>query len=99
MGPIDIDIVDTIDNKPMRLAKIRKNKIKIKLSTIILPVSILRYIIAHEIAHIQRKKHTEKFWATVEKICPTYKEEKERLLVYKQDLLEFNKMITKINVG
>jgi len=41
-----------------------------------LPRYILRYIMAHELAHLLIKRHTEKFWEIVRHIYPQYEKGK-----------------------
>mgnify|MGYP005985164227 CR=1 FL=1 len=42
------------------------------------PLHIMEYIVIHELAHIEHKNHSQKFWKLVEKFCPEYKKiEKE----------------------
>jgi predicted metal-dependent hydrolase len=80
-GDLDFEIVEKINNKKQRIAKLNRNKIQVKLNTITLPKSALKYIIAHEIAHTFTKKHTKRFWKIVETIYPNY--EKGRKLLIK----------------
>jgi predicted metal-dependent hydrolase len=44
-----------------------------------LPVSLLDYVIVHELAHIGQPRHTTTFWATVERAMPGYEQRKTRL--------------------
>lgn len=37
------------------------------------------YVIVHELAHRREMNHSKKFWAQVEKICPDYKQLRDRL--------------------
>ena len=71
-GNLDFEIVEKIDKKKQRVAKIKGNKILIKLNAITLPKSALKYMIAHEIAHVFTKRHSEKFWKIVKMIYPNY---------------------------
>jgi predicted metal-dependent hydrolase len=41
-----------------------------------LPLSVLDYIIVHELAHLEDKSHSASFWRTVEKVMPNYEEAK-----------------------
>jgi len=81
-GNLDFKIVNKIDSKRQRVAKLKGNKILIKINAITLPKSALKYIIAHEIAHIFSKRHTRKFWEIVETIYPKYKKGQELFLKY-----------------
>lgn len=71
-GNLDFEITGNIDNRKQRIAKLKGDRILIKLSTVALPETVLKYIIAHEIAHITVKTHTKRFWKTVELIYPNY---------------------------
>ncbi|MEM2930975.1 MAG: M48 family metallopeptidase [Thermoproteota archaeon] len=73
LGNLDFEIVDRLDRNKRRVAKIRRNKVLVKLNAIALPKTALRYVVAHEIAHVLTKRHTERFWRTVELICPDFK--------------------------
>jgi len=72
LGDLDFEIVGSIDNKRRRIAKLKGNKILVKLNAVALPEPALKYIIAHEIAHIFNKRHTKRFWRMVETIYPEY---------------------------
>lgn len=56
---MDFEIVNKIDNKKQRIAKLKGNKILISLNAIALPKDALKYIIAHEIAHTYKKTYQE----------------------------------------
>lgn len=38
------------------------------------PYSIRDYIIYHELMHLREMNHSERFWARVEEVCPTWRE-------------------------
>lgn len=80
LGNLDFEIVNRIDNKKSRIAKLKGNRIILQLDAIALPENILRYIVAHEVAHIENKRHTTKFWKTVELICPDFREAQQQLI-------------------
>jgi predicted metal-dependent hydrolase len=82
-GKLEFEIKEKIDNKKDRIAKLKGNKILVKLNTVALPEDVLKYIIAHELAHTASKQHTPKFWKTVEVIYPNYSEAKEHLKEHK----------------
>lgn len=54
---------------------------QINLSTRLLHQSLdaINYVIIHELAHLIVPNHSEKFWQTVEKMFPSYKEVKKEL--------------------
>lgn len=43
------------------------------------PVSVIDYIIVHELTHLKIHTHNEKFWKEISKIMPNYLEKKEWL--------------------
>jgi len=61
-------------------AKLKGNKVMVKLNAVALPESALKYIVAHEIGHATSKRHTKTFWKTVALIYPEYKEAQQLLL-------------------
>ncbi|MEM3448089.1 MAG: YgjP-like metallopeptidase domain-containing protein [Nitrososphaerota archaeon] len=81
-GKIDFEVVDNIDHKKKRIAKLKGNKIQVHLKAVRLPKSALKYIIAHELAHTLTKKHTRRFWKIVETIYPNFKVGRNLLLKY-----------------
>ena len=78
-GDFDFEITENIDNKKARIAKLKGNKVIIKLNAVTLPESALKYIVAHEIGHTASKRHTSKFWKTVGLIFPNYKKAQQLL--------------------
>lgn len=81
-GNLDFEIVERIDNKKERVAKLKGNKILVKLNAVALPKGALKYVIAHEIAHTYTKRHTKRFWKTLELMCPNFKKNQELLTKY-----------------
>jgi len=79
LGDLDFEIVEKIDDKRHRVAKLKGNRIWVKLSAVALPKGVLKYILAHEISHLITKRHDEKFKKILGTILPEY-EEAERLL-------------------
>lgn len=43
------------------------------------PLSIVDYIVVHELCHLREKDHSELFWNEVDKVMPDYRERKEWL--------------------
>jgi len=72
-GNLDFEVLERIDRNKRRVAKIRGNRVLVKLNAVALPEIALRYVVAHEVAHVLNKKHTRRFWKTVELICPDFK--------------------------
>jgi predicted metal-dependent hydrolase len=87
-GNLDFEIVEKIDNKEKRIAKLKGNKILIKLNAIALPKSVLKYIIAHEMTHIFIKRHTKNFWRILKTIYPNFEIAQKLLLKYGNTISE-----------
>ena len=45
------------------------------------PISIIDYVIVHELAHYLKEEHSDEFWEIVESIMPNYKDKKEWLKI------------------
>ncbi len=43
--------------------------------------SVIDYVIVHELAHLEEKKHSKKFWKTIKAVMPKYEEKKDWLRV------------------
>ena len=43
------------------------------------PLSVLDYIVVHELAHLRHMNHTDAFWNEVDKVIPNYREKAEWL--------------------
>lgn len=43
------------------------------------PLTVLDYVVVHELAHLTHPNHTEAFWNEVDKLLPDYRERKEWL--------------------
>lgn len=43
------------------------------------PEPVIAYIIAHEMAHLRHLNHSVSFWREVEKMCPTYRDDRKWL--------------------
>jgi predicted metal-dependent hydrolase len=44
-----------------------------------LPMSVLDYVVVHELAHLEHPNHSPAFWRTVEKVMPNFEEPKNWL--------------------
>jgi len=86
-GNIDFEVVDRIDRNPKRVAKLKGNKIFVKINVVFLPLRVVEYIVAHEMAHLFVKRHTKRFWKIVERLHPDY-ETSHNLLVQNLPLIE-----------
>lgn len=55
------------------------NNINLNYLLIGAPISVIDYVIVHELSHIKHKNHSKTFWTLVESILPNYKIEKKWL--------------------
>jgi hypothetical protein len=85
-GTLDFEVTETIDKRMRRIAKMKDNRIIVKLNAISLPRSALKYVVSHEMAHLVTKKHGNRFWKTVESIYPGY-EDGQRLFIRSEEIL------------
>ena len=56
-----------------------QGRISFHWATILLPPSIVTYVIVHELAHLTERNHTPAFWALVERALPDYERRKRWL--------------------
>jgi len=85
-GNIDFVVMEKIDGRWDRVAKLKGNKVLVKLAVVTLPRDALKYVLAHELAHVSAKRHTPKFWKVVETIYPGYEAGEESFATRKQFL-------------
>ena len=62
-----------------RWASQRKGNLNFHWKVVLAPVSIIDYIIVHELAHFIEPNHTNDFWRIVESVLPDYSTRKEWL--------------------
>jgi hypothetical protein len=85
----DLKIVVTSFDRPSRIAFQKGNTIYVSIKARGYPDSVLRYIIAHELAHLVVKKHTWRFWKIMGIIYPEYEKGKEELVkIAKEELVK-----------
>ena len=87
-GDLDFEILERIDGKKERIAKLKGNKTLVKLSAVTCPESVLEYVIAHEIAHIFTKRHSRRFWRIVGTIYPDFEEGQRLFAEYHKGLIQ-----------
>lgn len=51
-----------------------KNGLNFNILLMKFPIELMEYVVIHELAHIQHKNHSKRFWDLVEKFCPDYKQ-------------------------
>ncbi len=53
------------------------------------PPEVLRYVAAHEVAHLQQMNHSPRFWALVERLLPDYRDHRDWLRTRGPELLSY----------
>jgi predicted metal-dependent hydrolase len=56
-----------------------KNGLNFNWKCIMAPVSVIDYIIAHELVHLKYKNHSKEFWNELDKLLPSFRESEEWL--------------------
>jgi len=46
--------------------------VRLNYQLIKLPMSLIDYVVVHELAHLREMNHSAKFWGVVETVCPDY---------------------------
>lgn len=57
----------------------KNDRLNLHWATMQLPVSLIDYVIVHELAHIDHRRHTPAFWATVQRTLPDHDHRRARL--------------------
>jgi hypothetical protein len=57
----------------------KSDRLNVHWATMQLPVSLIDYVLVHELAHIGQPHHTPAFWAAVERALPGYDKHRVRL--------------------
>jgi len=50
------------------------------------PISVIDYVLIHELCHTKIKNHSSQFWNLVEKTMPNYKEQVKWLKIHGHEL-------------
>ncbi len=50
------------------------NKLQFNWRLVMAPLIVLNYVVIHELAHIEEKNHSDRFWRLVERYTPSYKQ-------------------------
>jgi|GEM_PF-110056 len=74
VGELTIDVLEIDD-----LALIKGNKIYFSEKVSLLSDEALKYVIAHELAHLAVKRHTDKFWEILKNLYPDFERGKREV--------------------
>lgn len=64
----------------------RGGAISLNAMLLLLPDDIVEYILIHELCHLRRMDHSERFWKEVEKYCPDFQERRKKLRILEKEL-------------
>lgn len=53
--------------------------VTLNLRLVQLPLRLVDYVVAHELAHLKEMNHSARFWAQVEEVLPDYREARKQL--------------------
>lgn len=56
-----------------------KSGVSLNWRLIHLPLALIDYVVAHELAHLVEMNHSPRFWAVVERLCPDWRELRRQL--------------------
>lgn len=61
-----------------------KNNLNFAWRLIMCPLSVIDYVVVHELSHVTYKNHSPAFWARVKTVLPNYKDDQDWLKVNKK---------------
>lgn len=67
-----------------------KNSLNFSWRLIMADEETVEYVIIHELSHIKEHNHSDRFWDTVEKYCPNYREAERKLKLLSEKLSREN---------
>ncbi len=67
-----------------------KNSLNFSWRLIMADEETVKYVIIHELSHIKEHNHSERFWKTVERYCPNYREAERKLKLLSERLSKEN---------
>jgi predicted metal-dependent hydrolase len=56
-----------------------KNHLNFNIRLVMAPVSLIEYVVMHELCHIRHKNHSGEFWESLRHLMPDYRERRELL--------------------
>ena len=83
MMGVNVETISIIDLKN-RWASCsdKRPKVNFNWKIMMAPVSVINYLIVHELAHFKYKRHSKDFWNEVDKIVPDYQKQVQWLKEY-----------------
>ena len=56
-----------------------KNNLNFAWRLVMCPISVIDYVVVHELSHIEYRNHSQAFWARVKTVLPNYREQQDWL--------------------
>ena len=83
MMGLKVEAVSIIDLKNRWAScSVQRPKVNFNWKIMMAPVSVINYLIVHELAHFKYKRHSKDFWNEVDKIVPDYQKQVQWLKEY-----------------
>lgn len=64
-----------------------EGRIRLNWRLIHFPLSVVDYVVAHELAHLREMNHSPRFWQTVESIFPEYRDARMQLKLHPPEMV------------
>jgi predicted metal-dependent hydrolase len=64
-----------------------EGRIRLNWRLIHFPLSVVDYVVAHELAHLREMNHSPRFWETVESIFPEFREARKQLKQHPPEMM------------
>ncbi|MGE5493395.1 MAG: M48 family metallopeptidase [Actinomycetota bacterium] len=56
-----------------------RGSIRLNWRLVFMPLPVIDYVVAHELAHLKEMNHSPRFWSVVEGLCPDWRERRTEL--------------------
>lgn len=63
-----------------------KGAIRLNWRLLFMPLPVIDYVVAHELAHLKQMNHSPRFWSEVERLCPEWQRRRVELRQLGRDL-------------
>lgn len=67
----------------------RRSGVRLNWRLVHLPLPLVDYVVAHELAHLVEMNHSPRFWAVVARVCPDHRARRRELAQLARDLPRF----------
>ena len=56
-----------------------RGRISLNWRLVVAPLSVMNYVVIHELSHLRYLDHSKRFWNFIGQYCPTYKKDRKWL--------------------